>query len=376
LAEQPAGRRLIVGNLDLEVELTGSAAPPLKRAVVEMISAAAATLSAFGGPDDLLWTPQPVAADRVLDGGPELVSGPLPTGPRAVLAWGEAPSVAALRAAGGPTPGEVASEADWRALLWTLHPAVEAARRCNHRALGFAVARELDLLLPGARLIESAGELEAHLAAGGAELSGGTWVVKAPLSASGRDRLRVRAGELDDAARARLDRLLARGPLLFEPWVDRQVDVGVCGLVTPAGHLAFPPHRLLNDAGGVFRGIELDDAGDRLGLTRRERTQLESATSRVARALRSEGYVGPFGIDAYTYRDGAGRRRFQALGEINARLTFGHVARAHAERLGCSRAAQFGLGRGEPPAGAEILLRPAAPDRTAAWLVTAASRPR
>ena len=43
----------------------------------------------------------------------------------------------------------------------------------------------------------------------------------------------------------------------------------------------------------------------------------------MASALRGEGYFGPFGVDAYSYRDAAGALRLQSRSEINARYTMG-----------------------------------------------------
>ena len=56
-------------------------------------------------------------------------------------------------------------------------------------------------------------------------------------------------------------------------------------------------------------------------------------------------------VDAFAYRDGDGTRRFHPLCEINARLTFGWIARALAARLGTRR-----LGFGPPPDGALVLI--------------------
>ena len=64
-----------------------------------------------------------------------------------------------------------------------------------------------------------------------------------------------------------------------------------------------------------------------------ERRALESATHAVGKRVAEHGYRGPFGIDAWRYRDADGETHFHPLGEINARLTFGLVAHALVERL-------------------------------------------
>ena len=69
--------------------------------------------------------------------------------------------------------------------------------------------------------------------------------------------------------------------------------------------------------------------------------------------------AGPFAIDGFVYWDGA--RRLRPLVEINARHTFGHVARA----LGCGR-----LGFTPAPAGATVLVAPIDGDPTTAWITS------
>ena len=80
-----------------------------------------------------------------------------------------------------------------------------------------------------------------------------------------------------------------------------------------------------------------------------------ATAERVGEALLATGYRGPFGIDAWRYRDSDGRLRFHPLGEINARLTFGFVGRCWQEKLvGCGKlppgsAATLYLGRPPTP---------------------------
>jgi hypothetical protein len=79
--------------------------------------------------------------------------------------------------------------------------------------------------------------------------------------------------------------------------------------------------------------------------------------------LAEHGYAGPFAVDAFAYRD-CDARKFQPLSEINARFSFGWIARALAQRSGATQ-----LGFGEPPPGATTLIAPAG-DRVAAWIRT------
>jgi hypothetical protein len=60
---------------------------------------------------------------------------------------------------------------------------------------------------------------------------------------------------------------------------------------------------------------------------------LTATADRVAHALREAGYRGPFGIDAFRWRDAAGAVHLHPLCEINARLTFAHIAHALGRNL-------------------------------------------
>lgn len=328
--------RLIVANLDYEdAEL-----PARVRASA---SAAGTLLAALARDGDRLWTPAPVDPERVRGRRVRLASG-RPIAPAGeVLAWAETAEVAAARAR---DPGPAPSGGDWRERLWHLRPPDPAVvDRVNHRRF----AHSLGLGLPDARWIDDVAQLApAHPA----------WVCKAPMSASGRGALRRYTPAVDASVVARARRMLARhGELLYEPWVDRVEDFGCAGIVDDGGFELLGVHRLSIDHQGVFRGIELDPS--------LEDAEVAAAAGVAARALGEAGYRGPFGIDAYRYRDGEGAVRLNPMSEINARLTFGHVARAFGEaklRLRISVT-------GEPmPAGATPLLAPGADDATCAWI--------
>ena len=159
---------------------------------------------------------------------------------------------------------------------------------------------------------------------------------------------------------------------MFEPWCRRTADVGCCGLIAGAapGDVALAaPHRLIVDARGGFRGVVIADEGaGRADLDAGEHARLTDAATAAGHALGAVGYRGPFGIDAFRWRDGTGAERFHPLCEINARLTFGWVARAWAERLGEPVALFVGPGPGPGRPRGRMLLGAAEDDRTTAWL--------
>jgi hypothetical protein len=276
-------------------------------------------LRVFAREGDRLWSPAP---------GPGLESGPLRALSPAdeVLAWCETPS--ALEHRGGPRrPAAIDWEAPLHDLVWRLptpSPAVVAA--VHHRAFCLRVAEEIGCALPGARMVESLAELDRVL-----RTAPPAWVVKAPLSASGRSRYIERNGPAltDRKSRRTVERLFDHhGPLLFEPWMERTEDFGVSALLGPELKIV-GIHGQRIDRKGQFAGIDLDPV-----LSPQDRDRLLKTTEAVAENLRDAGYVGPFGIDAWRYRTGtAAGTALHPLGEINARMTFGLVAWAGQGRL-------------------------------------------
>lgn len=305
---------VIHANLDCEAVWSGAALPP---AVARRVSHYAALLAALAPADATsveIWTPAAVDAPRLgrVDALPWPLTMYAGAPPRADIAW-----------------------------------ANPAARTANDRRLALEVAAAHGAALPGARAIASPDEIDLP----------GPWVCKALWTSAGRDRCRG-TGAPTPAQRVRIERLIARGgAAVLEPWCERIFDAGVCAHVTLDGLVtAHPPHALLTDARGGFAGIDLAPPP----LEPDERAQLSHLVAAAGAALAERGYTGPFAIDAFAYRDGD-RRRFRALCEINARYTFGWIARALASRLGTQR-----LGFGPPPPGATILIVPAT-DGIAAW---------
>ncbi len=303
---------VVHANLDCEAAWAGAPLPP---AVARRISYYAALLAALApeGFEAEVWAPAAVDPGRLLSPPPwRAPVMRVGTPPRADARWAE-----------------------------------PAARAANDRRLALAVAEAQGAALPGQKVIASADEIDLP----------GPWVCKAPWTAAGRDRCRG-AGAPTAEQRTRIERLLARsGALVLEPWCDRIVDLGVCARVeadrTVAAH---PSHGLLADARGGFLGIDLAPPA----LEPEEQARLAELVTAAGAALAGLGYAGPFAVDAFAYRDGE-RRRFRPLCEINARLSFGWIARALADRLGTRR-----LGFGPPPPGAIVLIAPAG-DGITAW---------
>jgi hypothetical protein len=338
--------RLLIANLDGEIDLaramTPGPHPALSAAAARLVGPAASHMALLARPGDRLWLPAPTAPEELCAVARERAVA-IETGPldqlapaRELCAWAETRAVAALRAGAADRDLAVrAAGGDWRDALWHLSSGPEVAGQVNHRRFGLALALDRGWALPAARTLRDVAELERHLAGGaaGAGLDG-AWVLKAPLSAAGRERIRLRGAALGRGERVRIERLLARfGELLFEPWVDRIADLACAGLVHPGGVRLFAPHRLDNDPRGVFRAAIIDDGGAG-GPAAAHRDAVREAAAASGEALAAAGYQGPFAIDAYLWSDASGVQRLQRLSEINARLSFGLLARIAAEDAG------------------------------------------
>jgi hypothetical protein len=339
----PAPMRLI-GNLDCEgtwarLAAKGSRRRPrvLRRSVRVRISAYATLLRVFAHEGDTLWTPLPVDPDCVRE-----VEGL----PRPTL---ESGSIGAL---------------PWRPVRMAWGEEDDVAARVNHRSFAHEIASRLGLALAGSRWIRRLDELERAASATP------RWVLKAPHAAAGRSRVHGTRGDITDTQRAQAARLMAEhGSVLFEPWMERIGDFGY------GSH--GPLHVIAADARGRFRGIALP--APKLPLA--ERLQVDRVRDEVTRALDEAGYEGPWGVDAYRYRLPSGAEHLQPLSEINARLTFGHVAEALVERVARPRwgsaaavALRFGARPEVPDTKNAIPLLGSADGRTMhAWLERTAS---
>jgi hypothetical protein len=317
----------LLGNLDCEARWAGIALPEAVQRRLSLYAALFAACAPHGSDGEdrdaphELWVPARADPAR-------LVAHPRWTPP--ILRTGEPP--AALD------------------LAW----ANPAAREANDRSRTLAIAQALGVALPGACIVGSLAELDAHVAG----FAGRAWICKARWTAAGRDRARGTGGTVAGELRRRIGRMLERfGPLVFEPWLDRVADFGVCGQLSDGGAVELAePHRLVTDPRGGFLGIELAPAIDR-AIAEPLHAIAHAAATRLAAQT---GYRGPFAIDAFVYRDG-GAERLHPLCELNARHTFGWIARELARRLGIRR-----LGFDAPPHAATVLIAPG-DDHVTAW---------
>lgn len=199
-------------------------------------------------------------------------------------------------------------------------PSIDVLRTVNHRAFGLELAQRHDLPSLGERFVTSLAECEAVLL----EAPGQPFVMKRPFGFAGRARKVTTARDLGAAARTWIEASMPppRGGLLIEPFVPLELDVSIHGWVDAAGAVrGGRPVVLTNDAAGAFQAARVAAPGE---LTKGEVDALVRARDLAAAALHRAGYVGPFGIDGFRWRDRAGALRFRPLVEINARYTMAY----------------------------------------------------
>jgi hypothetical protein len=183
-----------------------------------------------------------------------------------------------------------------------------------------AFAARLGQTLPGACYVESLEALQACL---DRQSFSGEWLLKRDFSFAGRERRRVRGTTLDRSTLgfAKRSFALAQG-LQVEPYVQREADFAQHGYIAERGVLLLGDPMLQHcDARGVWRASEALPFGT---LSASEQAALQQATHDAGAALRSAGYVGPFGVDAFRYRGEHGAQAFQPRSEVNVRFSMGY----------------------------------------------------
>jgi hypothetical protein len=273
-------------NLDAEDELSHPGARTPSLATIDRCRRLTARLSGLVPEGDVAWTPgteNPPRSKGLLG-----------------KTWCPTPgALDTLRRAGARVPDA---------------PPVTVLRNANHRAFAAGIAQPL----PGATFVKTLAELEAVL---GEASPTGVWLVKRALSYRGNGRRRV-SRPLDDATRRWLHKALATGDgVQVEPEVSRLEDHGLHGFLARDGTVTW----------GVLTRQRIDERGQWLAservpdtiLDHHERDALDTIRERVVEALRTLGYWGPFGIDAFRWRDTTGAVHYNPLCEVNARYSMG-----------------------------------------------------
>lgn len=240
------------------------------------------------------------------------------------------------------TDDAVAAAAQRSLPLWGAP--VDVVRRVHDKGFAMGVAVQLGLLdddLAATVSVLEAAQLEPDIVAA-AIARWPPWAraeatLKPRWGTSGRGRVAVRGGVIDERVRNSLAGLRARGGAVLEPWLSRTSDLSSQWLVAADGEpCLLGCTRMITRPSGVWLGCEMvrDDAGQGSG-TPWDRAIVAAARPLVAAAARA-GFVGVCGVDAFTWqRDGV--ERLRGIVELNARFTGGAVALAANHGLwGCS----------------------------------------
>ncbi|HKQ68749.1 MAG TPA: hypothetical protein VJT73_05385, partial [Polyangiaceae bacterium] len=189
-----ARARIWLLNFDADDELAGPRGYTPRAALLERSGALRAKLTGLVPPGD------EIIDERVVTRAPEHEGRAFCPTPRAIRAWLD------------------------RGAVVPLAPSLETLRRVNHRAFSARLGHSL----PGARFVETAGEL-ASVLAGGA----GPWLLKRAFGFAGRGRQRLRSNEVDAGVEPFVRASFTAGHgLLAEPWVDLVAEFGLHGFIS------------------------------------------------------------------------------------------------------------------------------------------------
>jgi len=169
-------------------------------------------------------------------------------------------------------------------------------------------------------------------------------VAKAALDLAGAGQLRLWEDEVLPAQWRWLESQVDHpSGLVIEPWLERvvdfsvQIDVSACeggrGQAEIVGYAGMEA-----DLRGQFVSNWAEPAFHRRppvavercftgipDISRRLRGHFAELIQALGQALREAGHRGPAGIDAFVYRDAAGRARLKPMVEVNPRHTFGRL---------------------------------------------------
>lgn len=194
-------------------------------------------------------------------------------------------------------------------------PDFEVLRQVNDRRFSL----NLGTTLPGQCVVTSIEEVIEALSRPSPR---GNWLLRRPHGFAGRGRRRVRLDEILTDARTWIEASLRNcGALVVEPWVERLADFGLHGHVSSKGIVVLgePTLQTMTEDGMWVETRRV--RGGELGLE--EAYSLATTANAAGDALARAGYFGPFGIDAFRWRDEHGKQHWNPRCEINARYSMG-----------------------------------------------------
>lgn len=221
------------------------------------------------------------------------------------------------------------------------HPTLEAVRVANSRVFSHAFERKAALESgsenlgalqgePVGGLFDSLTALETHIQENPSALG---WVAKGNHGHAGTANRRLRTLTLGEEDHLGLEILFEENQwVALEPWQDRLQDMSVNFQVDAAGNIhTLRGHELINSKDGAFLGVRINPSGQP---PEEWHGALESAATRLGRALHDIGYFGPVSMDAYAWKSPAHPAPIlRPWVDINARLSMALPAHGIASRL-------------------------------------------
>jgi|GEM_PF-3750464 len=230
-----------------------------------------------------------------------------------------------------------------------------ASRKANDKVFCHDLQKQLGVQLLGSKKIHNIRDIEQLR-------EYPSWIIKSRYGVAGRNRVLGRY-EASDAQKNAIQKMIQQSEtLILEPWVTRIQDYGVTGFLGHDNIFYARVHTLKVESQGTFSGIDTQEES----IDKEIVILLTQAFRQIAHALQKENYIGPLGVDAFTYRGTDGKTHLHPVTEINARMTFGHVAQAYSEAF--ERPIELGFGNSVPQQ-ATIIAAPSDSDSTSYWIV-------
>ena len=208
-------------------------------------------------------------------------------------------------------------------------PPVDVLRLANHRRFQHDVARRTDDGASFSRhtaFVEPDADLETQVRSLAERLSnpppiGAGWHLERAYGFAGKGARRLTRPPTADDMRWLRDSL-TRGGILVEPWVPIVRELSLHGFVGAPSVVLGEPCALVCDEFGAPSSVTVLRREPGTFTTEHVVPRLRDAARTAAESLRSIGYFGPFGIDAFVYR-GERSEHLNPLSDLNARFTLG-----------------------------------------------------
>lgn len=208
---------------------------------------------------------------------------------------------------------------------------------CTEREVGM-IAMDFDAVMECIQRIRSRGHHRV--------------VVKQPLGLAGHNALRLWEPELLPEQQRWIERSLECGGVLVEPWLERLLDFSVQLEMNQTGLRLLGYTGLRNDLRGQYQanwaepGFQARSPAQVPALLGVGQNAIDGVflplIGRLEKALKIRNYIGPFGIDAFIYRQ-EGENRLKPVVEFNSRFTMGRVMIELMQRVAPERFGEFRL---------------------------------